>query len=506
MHDRAIRGSQFSAFLGAPMPGPTASELADTALDLGLITQRQYQEIWGHFGTHNISPNDLLQFMVRRGLLTNYQVDRLLKGDRTGYFYGDYKVLYLVGSGSFARVFRAVHKDTGQVVAVKVLRRRYSDNAKMASHFVREGELGKTLRHPNIVPVYEACSLGSDHFLVMEFVEGRNLKDFVKIRRRVDPLEATKLMIDVTNGLRYAFERGITHRDLKMTNVLVSSRGQAKLVDFGLAADEGGEASDRRRSPRTVEYAALESATGVEKGDPRSDIYFLGCIYYHMLIGRSPLPESRDRMQRLSRRMFVEVLPIQDVDRNIPRCVSVVVNKCMKLDADQRYQTPTEVLFDLGLAKRELSGEGGGERQLAARLEEQQAPAAETEQSRDTILVVEANTRMQNVFREGLRRSGYRVLITTDPERAFARFREEDTAPASCVIINAQDIGRPAVAIFNRFAEEPITKEVPAILLLDQNQGHLRSDAAADAKHMVLSMPLKMKDLRAAIERLLSPT
>lgn len=487
------------------MPGPTASELADTALDLGLISQREFQDVWAHFGTHNISPDELLQLMVRRGMLTNYQVERLLKGDRTGYFYGDYKVLYLVGSGTFARVFRAVHHETGQVVAVKVLRRRYSDVPKMANHFIREGELGKSLRHPNIVPIFEARSVGSDHFLVMEFVEGRNLKEFVKIRRRVDPLEATKLMIDVANGLRYAFERGITHRDLKMTNVLVSSRGQAKLVDFGLAADEGPEASDRRRNPRTVDYAALEQATGVEKGDPRSDIYFLGCIYYHMLIGRSPLPESRERIQRLSRRRFLEVLPIQDVDKSIPRCVSAVVNKCMRLDVDSRYQTPTEVLFDLGLAKRDLSGEGGAERQLAVRLEEQQSQAvADAEQTQSTILVVEANVRMQDIFRNGLRRAGYRVLITTDPDRALARFREEQVAPAACVIINAQEIGRPAVAAFNRFAEEPITKMIPVILLLDQNQRHLLADAQVDENHVVLSMPIKMKDLRTTIERLLS--
>jgi serine/threonine-protein kinase len=213
-----------------------AEQVAQRAFDLGLLDERQLQAVWGLLGTRNAPLSDLLQLLVRREYLTNYQVERLVKGERSGFFYGDYKVLYLVGSGTFARVYRAVHRRTGETVAIKALRNRYSENPAQYGLFVREGRLGIALRHPNIVPIYEVVSEGRTHFLVMEFIEGWNLRDIVKVRKQIDPLQATSLMIDMAEGLRYAFAHGLTHRDLKLNNVLVSSGGQAKLVDFGLAA------------------------------------------------------------------------------------------------------------------------------------------------------------------------------------------------------------------------------------------------------------------------------
>ena len=205
----------------------------------------------------------------------------------------------------------------------------------------------------------------------MEFVEGRNLREFVRIRKKLDPLEATRLMISITDGLRYAFEHGLTHRDLKMSNVLVSSRGEAKLVDFGLASmDDTLTDDDLADLPntRTVDYAALERATGVRKDDVRSDIYFLGCIYYNMLTGQPPLVETRDRVQRLSKQRFLDVVPIQKVDRSLPASVTVVVNKAMALDPERRYQSPVAMLADL----RSGQAAGRGSRRYGRRWRQRQ--------------------------------------------------------------------------------------------------------------------------------------
>ena len=171
----------------------TAEQVAQRAFDLGLLDERQLRDVWGSFGSHTVPIEEFLQTLVRREFLTNYQVERLMKGDRTGFFFGEYRVLYLVGSGTFARVYRAVHRRTGQIVAVKVLRNRYSENRAQAGLFVREGRVGCALRHPNIVPIYEVVSEGKNHFLVMEFIEGRNLREFVRIRKKLDPLEATQM-------------------------------------------------------------------------------------------------------------------------------------------------------------------------------------------------------------------------------------------------------------------------------------------------------------------------
>ena len=486
------------------MSQPTAEQIAERAFDLELITDRQLQEVWSGFGSRNVPLGDFLQFLVRREMLTNYQIDRLLKGERTGFFFGKYKVLYLVGTGTFARVYRAAHKETGQVVAIKVLRKRYSDSASQSSQFVREGQVGCTLRHANIVPIYEVVSEKRLHFLVMEFVEGRNLREFMKIRRKLDALEATRLMIDIASGLQYAYEKGMTHRDLKMSNVLISSLGQAKLVDFGLAAVDDSVNDERlldANNPRTIDYAALERATGVRKDDTRSDIYFLGCMYYHMLTGVPPLVETTDRTHRLSKARFLNIRPIQEVDPSVPNNVTMVVNKAMLLDPDRRYQSPGTMLADLHAVSRRLAEGDTGEE-----IEREETPTVISQaEGQQSIMVVESNARMQNVFRDGFKRAGYRVLLTSDPQRALDRFSQEDPPPADCVLLNAQELGQSAVLAFNQLAENAKTALLPAILLLDDTQLKWKQGVKMAPHRVVLGMPITMKKLRDVLIMLIPP-
>jgi serine/threonine-protein kinase len=486
----------------------TAEQIAQRAFDLGLLDERQLRDVWGSFGSHNVPMDDFLQTLVRREFMTNYQVERLVKGDRTGFFFGEYRVLYLVGSGTFARVYRAVHRRTGQIVAVKVLRNRYSENRSQAGLFVREGRVGCALRHPNIVPIFEVVSEGKNHFLVMEFIEGRNLREFVRIRKKLDPLEATQMMIGITDGLRYAFETArLIHRDLKMSNVLVSSRGEAKLVDFGLASMDDTLTDDALAdlpNTRTVDYAALERATGVRRDDVRSDIYFLGCIYYNMLTGRPPLVETRDRLLRLSKQRFLDVIPVRKLDPSLPPSVGLAVNKAMMLDPEGRYQSPAAMLVDLrAIAKRlaeghpdaeEGGGEGGSDAQASAGVD---APSTGR-----AVMIVESDGHMQDIFRKSFKHAGYRVLVTADPGRAAGRFRQ-DAAVANCVLFCAQQIGRDALDMFNQMGEDKRTESVPAILLLNESQLPWKSEAQTTDHRIVLSMPLTMKQLRTSVEQLL---
>ena len=283
------------------------------------------------------------------------------------------------------------------------------------------------LRHPNIVPIYDVASDGKSHYLVMEFVEGWNLRDVVKIRTKIEPLQATQLMMDMVEGLRYAFEHGLTHRDLKLNNVLVTSSGQAKLVDFGLAAlDEnlGEDMDDDMPNTRTIDYAALERATGVRKDDTRSDIYFMGCIFYHMLTGQPPLMETKDKLQRMNKQRFLDVVPIQQRDPTLPHWVCTVVNKAMMLDVARRYQSPAAMLADLAIAERQLI-EGGDAASAEAAAA---AMGTYVEAKQHTVLVVESDPKWQDIFREGFKRVNYRVLVIADPERAVARLRQDNKA------------------------------------------------------------------------------
>ncbi len=483
------------------MGHPNAEQLLQRALDLELLTERQFQEVWASVGTRLAPVEDVKKQLLRGEYMTNYQLERLVKGERSGYFHGPYKVLYAVGAGTFARVFRAVHRQTGEVVALKVLRKRYSDKPEQATLFLREGKLGLTLRHSNIVPIYDVATDGKSHYLVMEFVEGWNLRDLVKIRTKIEPLQATQLTMGMVEGLRYAFEHRLTHRDLKLNNVLVTTSWQPKLVDFGLAAlDEnyGESMDDDMPNTRTIDYAALERATGVRKDDTRSDIYFMGCIFYHMLTGQPPLMETKDRLQRLNKQRFLDVIPIQQCDPTLPHWVCTVVSKAMMLDVARRYQSPAAMLADLAIAERQLI-EGGDTVSAEAAAA---AMGNYVEPNQHTVLVVESNPKWQDIFREGFKRVNYRVLVIADPERAVTRLRQDNKA-AQCVVFCAQGLGEAALNGFNLLSGDDQTVSVPAVLLLDEPQKGWKERASVAAHRIVLTMPITMKELRSKLAALM---
>jgi len=480
------------------MAEANAEKFAQRAFNVNLLDERQLDSIWAELGSRDVSADQFLAQAMRSEYLTNYQVEKLRRGDRSGYFYGPCKVLYLVGSGTFARVFRAVHTETGRVLAVKVLRRRFSEDPQKTEQFLREGEMGMSLRHVNIVPIYDVFSERNVHFLTMDFIEGQNLREFVKVRGRLDPVVAFKLIGDVAAGLTYAATRGVTHRDLKMSNVLVASNGRAKLVDFGLAAAENvsEDAFDEVSNPRTIDYAGLEKCTGVKRDDPRSDIYFAGCILYHMLSGQAPLFETKDRLQRMTITRFQEILPISELVPDLPPAAVMVVNRAMELNPERRYQSPKQFADDVKLFSKRLEAPAAGEGNLTA-------PNESPEGKNHTVMIVDSSDTMQTVLRDNLRKLGYRVLVVTDPDRAVTRCSEEHGL-AECVVFGAHSLGKKALDAFNKFERLANTKGVPAILLVGEKQKDLREQAQLGEHRELLEMPIRFGDFREALKRLVA--
>ncbi|MEE2706542.1 MAG: serine/threonine-protein kinase [Planctomycetota bacterium] len=487
----------------------SAEQLSRAAFDLNLISQRQLQEIWGRLGTHNVPVDEFAKLLTSQDVLTSYQLARLKRGEKDGFFYGDCKVLYFIGSGSFARVFRAVNEKTGEIVALKVLRKKFVEGKDQESkeareQFLREGQVGITLRHPNIVPIFEVETDKDGHYLVMEFIEGRNLREFVNNREKCGPDEALRLIADVATGLDYALDRGIAHRDIKLSNVLVSSRGTAKLVDFGLAAPsrDSDDAISDHPNPRTIDYAALERATNVRKDDKRSDIYFVGCMLYHLLCGESPLPEVKDRIKRLSKTRFHEVVPIRNRMPTLPRPIASIVTKAMQLDPQHRFQSPKELLVEIERVISKLS-EFTSLDQTAAddTVVEDEAARKARKQPQRAVMFVESNPQMQDVFRKHLKSGGFRVLISGDPTRAAGRF-EEDFPPAHCIVFCTEALGEVAFEAFQRFLDNPATEDTPAVLLLAEHHAEWAKQVVTKDHQVVVQLPTKLSGLREVLDRL----
>jgi len=474
-----------------------ATAVAQQAVRLDLLTPETVQEAWDELGERSGEAESLLRVLERKGYLTPWQSQKLLKGENDGYFLGGYRILYKIASGSFGRVYRADDPTSGTVVAIKVLRRKWSEDKHNIEMFAREGKMGMSLRHPNVVEILAvSCDpVTRQHYIVMEFVEGGNLRELLAIRKKLEPVEALRILEDATAGLVYAFSRGHTHRDMKLTNVLISSQGVAKLVDFGLAGAgphpaAGGE---EVQVDRTVDYAGLEKATGVPEGDVRSDIYFLGCVLYELVTGRGPLEMPRSPQGRMRRERFANVKPIEPEEVGGKVGVIRLVNAMMSLNPADRFQTPSQLLDAIRSLRNELEGKSG------------RADGAAKSQSGGarSVFVVESDERLQDALREKLKERGYRVFIAADPVRALDRFRQH---PYDALIVDAGTTGEDGRLLFDRVLKEAERQRVhcAGVLILSEDQVKWKERVEARGAVAILVRPVTMKQLYRTLQEVMN--
>jgi serine/threonine protein kinase len=375
------------------------------------------------------------------------------------------------------------------VVALKVLRRRWSEDPKQIEQFLREGRVGMSLKHPNIVEVLNVAqdAASQQYYIAMDFVEGGNLREILALHkdRKMTPAEALKIIEGAAAGLAYAFARGVTHRDVKLTNLLISTAGECKLVDFGLAQLY---ANTKEKIDRTVDYAGLEKATGVKQGDTRSDIYFLGCILYECLSGRSPLKMSRDRYARMRKDRFEQVVSLRREEVQAPASVFALVETMMSLAPERRYQTPSQLLDAVRTVRKDVEGRTG--------------EAANGRPTTRSIFVAEKSGRLQEQLRDALKGLGYRVFVASDPVRAWDRFLQQ---PFDALIVDAGTIGEDGLTIFQNIRTEADRRDlqVAAVVLLSEEQKDWKDRVDKCPRSEALLHPVSFKRLRRTLNKLL---
>jgi beta-lactam-binding protein with PASTA domain/predicted Ser/Thr protein kinase len=264
---------------------------------------------------------------------------------------GRYRVEARIGSGGMAEVFRGTDTVLDRTVAIKLLLPQFARDAGFVARFSREAQAAARLNHPDIVGVYDTGTDGDTKFIVMEFIEGRTLADFLGGGKRPTTVQGVDLAQRVAQALSAAHAQGIVHRDIKPANVMVTRDGSLKVMDFGIARMSTDITAPQTSSVLgTPTYLSPEQAQG-QPVDARSDIYSLGILLYELLVGRPPF--TGDSPVAIAYKQVNETpVPPSQLNPDVPPRLDAVVMKALAKNPANRYQTAESLYEDLERVKR----------------------------------------------------------------------------------------------------------------------------------------------------------
>lgn len=284
---------------------------------------------------------------------------------------GRYEILETLGEGGMGSVFKARDREVDRIVALKVIRPELAGSQEMLQRFRQELVLASKITHRNVVRIYDLGLADGMRFISMEFIDGRELADILRERKKLPVREAAEIMLQVCKGLSVAHGEGVIHRDLKPQNIMVDKNGRAAVMDFGIAHSVDSKSFRAQIGQPFVEgqfgltvigallgtprYMSPEQARS-RRVDGRSDLFSVGLIFYELLTG--DVPASKGSLGEVLRdRATKQIKPPIEVDPSIPRAISEIIWRCVQLDPEQRYQSADAVVADLetwlGIRKRQ---------------------------------------------------------------------------------------------------------------------------------------------------------
>ena len=285
-----------------------------------------------------------------------------------------YEILAQIGSGGMGEVYLAQDTRLGRKVALKLLPPSLTADAQLRARFFREAQLASALDHPNVCTIHEVGQSSSYLFIAMQYVEGVTLKQLIGSR----PLKLDALLsisLQTADALAAAHDQGIIHRDIKSNNIIITPRGQVKVLDFGLAKLTDGSAPGRQASKAeseltrtgavmgTPSYMSPEQARG-ERVDHRSDIFSLGVVIYEMASGEVPF-KRKSQAETMNAVINESHTPVAEFNEEIPAELSAAIDRALSKDPADRYQSMGEMLRDLRQVGRAVGLLGSSDSQGA---------------------------------------------------------------------------------------------------------------------------------------------
>ncbi|MCY3021306.1 MAG: serine/threonine-protein kinase [Planctomycetota bacterium] len=301
-------------------------------------------------GTRIQDPTDLpLGATIRAGeTLFSFRSDsHREEGALSGTKIGGYHLQARIGAGGMGEVYRAVQITLGRQVALKILSPELTEDRSFVERFLREARAAGRFNHPNVIHVHEVGEEKGTYYYSMEYVEGGSVQDLIAKGRSLDPLRATRIVLQAAQALEYADKVGIVHCDIKPDNLMLTSGGDVRLSDLGIAKtlNAKGKAEQSDGVFGSPHYMAPEQARGLPM-DHRSDLYSLGVTYYRILLGKLPFT-GKDAKEIMEKQVFDEPEPPRRINSHLAPMIYTILGKLLKKRPAERYQNAAALIKDL---------------------------------------------------------------------------------------------------------------------------------------------------------------
>jgi serine/threonine protein kinase len=278
-------------------------------------------------------------------------------------FAGRYEIIEELGSGGMGKVYRVEDKKVGEEVALKVIFPGMAVSQKTLERFRNELKVARKIKHKNVCQMFDLGEDAGTYFITMEYVPGENLKSFIKRAKRLDIGSAVSLAKEICEGMAAAHRLGVIHRDLKSSNIMIDSEGEARIMDFGIARSlESKKLTGEGKVVGTPQYMSPEQISG-EDLDRRSDIYSFGIILYEMLTGKVPFDGDTSLAIAYQHKNEPPLNP-RDFNPQIPNNLNHLILKCMEKNREERYQSAEELFSEITRIETKLSS---GEKAILAK-------------------------------------------------------------------------------------------------------------------------------------------
>src|SRR5688572_24303530 len=294
-----------------------------------------------------------------------------------GKYLGHYEIITQIGEGGMGEVYLANDKKLDRKVAIKILNEEFSQDESNLQRFVSEAKAASALNHPNILTIYEFGEAEDARFIISEYIEGKTLREIIS-ESRLRLLEILDISIQITGALSAAHKAHLVHRDVKPENIMIRPDGYVKVLDFGLAklVEQKNKSILNLEDPTgrqnltakgvilgTVNYMSPEQAKG-ERVDERTDIFSLGVLVYEMLAGRPPFAGG-NAIEIMGSILNRDPVPLSRQTPEVPHELERIINKTLRKDREERYQTAKDLLIDLKDVKQDLEFQNKRERTTA---------------------------------------------------------------------------------------------------------------------------------------------